>query len=133
MRTHVEFRSDKFLPCQGEEEQVNPGRWGKRLAEYLSRGLRAEGIDTGEILAEDWGWCIPLPNDAFRMWIGCGNYPEYPDGFLVFIEPSKRMIRRFLKKIDTTTEVAKVAAALDRILNTDPEIRSVRWWRENEE
>jgi hypothetical protein len=34
IRTHVEFRSNKFPPYEGEEEQINPGLWGKRLAEY---------------------------------------------------------------------------------------------------
>lgn len=35
MKTHVEFRSDKFSAYEGEEEEINPGIWGKRLVEYL--------------------------------------------------------------------------------------------------
>lgn len=132
MRTHVEFRSAKFPAYDGEEEQVNPDLWGKRLAEYLSQGLRAAGVQTGEIYAEDWGWGIPLPHDAFPMWIGCGRYQEYPDGYLVFIEPSKPVIRKFLKKIDTSVDVGRVADALDKILTSDTEIRDVRWWRDDE-
>ena len=132
MRTHVEFRSAKFPAYEGEEEQINPDLWGKRLAEYLSQGLRAAGVQTGEIYAEDLGWGIPLPHDAFSMWIGCGRYQEYPDGYLVFIEPSKPAIRKFLKKIDTTADVGRVADALDKILTSDPEIRDVRWWSDDE-
>ena len=33
MKTQVEFRSSKFTPYEGEQEQINPGLWGKRLAE----------------------------------------------------------------------------------------------------
>ncbi len=132
MRTHVEFRSAKFPPYEGEEKQVNPGLWGKRLAEYLSQRLRAAGVPTGEIYAEDWGWAIPLQNDAFPMWIGCGHYQEYPDGYLVFIEPSKPVIRKLLKKIDTTADVARVADAIDKILASDPEIQGLRWWNDDE-
>ncbi len=33
MKTQVEFRSSKFPPYDGEHEQINPGLWGKRLAE----------------------------------------------------------------------------------------------------
>ncbi len=40
MKTHVEFRSAKFPAYDGEEDEVNPGRWGKRLAEYLAMKLR---------------------------------------------------------------------------------------------
>src|SRR5438874_3480659 len=47
MKTEVEFRSSKFPPYEGEQEQINPGLWGKRLAEYLQQKLRSEGVQTG--------------------------------------------------------------------------------------
>ncbi len=40
MLTHMEFRSDRFPPYEGEEQQVNPGLWGKRLAEFPSEGSK---------------------------------------------------------------------------------------------
>ena len=46
MKTQVEFRSAKFPPYEGEQEQINPGLWGKRLAEYLVQQLAARGIET---------------------------------------------------------------------------------------
>lgn len=132
MRTHVEFRSAKFPAYPGEEEQVNPGLWGKRLAEYLRSKLAENGMAVGEIYAEDWGWAVPIKHDAFPMWIGCGHYQEYEDGYLVFIEPSKPTIRKGLfRKIDTTTDVERIAAILDRILKADPGVSGIRWWRED--
>jgi hypothetical protein len=131
MRTKVEFRSEKFPAQPGED--INPGLWGKSLAEYLSRELQALGIEVGEIDPEDWGWRISLQRTPFPMWIGCGHYQEYPDGYLVFIEPSKPVIRQgLLKKIDTTAEVSRIADALDKILGSDPDIHQVRWWDEQE-
>ena len=44
--TPVEFRSSKFPPYEGEEELINPGHWGKRLAEYLVQKLSEKGILT---------------------------------------------------------------------------------------
>ena len=44
MKTQVEFRSSKFPPYEGEQEQINPGLWGKRLAEYFVRKLSEKGI-----------------------------------------------------------------------------------------
>jgi hypothetical protein len=55
MKTQVEFRSSKFPACEGEEEDLNPGLWGKRLAEYLVLKLAGKGIETGGMNAEDWG------------------------------------------------------------------------------
>jgi hypothetical protein len=128
MLTHVEFRSDRFPPYDGEEELVNPGLWGKRLAEFLRESLPAKGIKTGEPVAEDWGWVLPVINDKFDMWIGCGNYQEYPDGFLCFIEPHTPIIRKFLKEINTRQEVESLQRALDNILAESAGIRSKRWW-----
>jgi hypothetical protein len=127
--SHVEFRSSKFAPYEGEAEQINPGRYGKRLAEYLQLQLAAEGIQTGDMWAEDWGWAIPIRGLAPQIWIGCGNYEEYEDGFLCFVEPRKGYARRWLvTKLDVSADHAKVVDALARILSADPDIREVRWW-----
>jgi hypothetical protein len=88
MLTHVEFRSDKFPAYEGEEEQINPDLWGKRLTEFLCDKLLTEGFKTEEPLAEDWGWRIDVVNEGFSLWIGCGHYQEYPDGYLCFIDAS---------------------------------------------
>ena len=48
MKIQVEFRSSKFPPYEGEEEQINPGLWGKRLAEYLARKQADKGIATSK-------------------------------------------------------------------------------------
>ena len=127
MKTHVEFRSDKFPAYEGEEEQVNPDLWGRRLAEYLKHHLASEGIETGEPFPEDWGWCVPVVNDAFRLWIGCGHLQDHADSYLVFVEPATPTVRRWFRKIDTTERVGAVVAALERVISRDPEIRDVVW------
>ena len=91
MKTHVQFRSDAFPPYDGEEDEINPGRYGKRVAEFLVRGLKDKGFEPLDPVAEDWGWVVPIKNDGFNLWIGCGNYDEYPDdGFVCFIDQSGR-------------------------------------------
>ena len=127
MQTQVEFRAAKFPPYEGEEEQINPGLWGKRLAEYLKQQLATQGIETGEIYSEDWGWALPVKNEAFALWIGCGHQYGDKEQFLCFIEPSKPIIRKLFKKIDTTPAVGHLHDALHKILTSDPEITDVRW------
>ena len=130
MQTHVEFRSDDFPPYDGEEAEVNPGLYGKRLAEFLVRGLKQQGFEPLEPIAEDRGWLIPIKNKGFKLWIGSGNYQEYPDGFLCFIEPHQPTIRRFfvLWRIDTSKPVTALQQAMDHILSAHPGIRDKRWW-----
>jgi hypothetical protein len=129
MKTHVEFRSDEFPPYEGEADEINPGRYGKRVAEFLVRGLREKGFEPLQPVAEDWGWIVPIKNDGFKLWIGCGNLDEYLDGFLCFIEPHQPAVRRFpfLWKVDTSAMVTRLQEAIDQILTSNPSVRSKRW------
>lgn len=127
MKTQVEFRSSKFPPYEGEEEQINPGLWGKRLAEYLVQHLAARGIETGEMVAEDWGWYVPVRNEGFRLALCCGHQNGDDDEFLCFTDPSTPIVKKFFKKIDATPQLTRLTEALQQVLASDPEIREVVW------
>ena len=128
MRSHVEFRSDAFPAEPGEEKKINPGRWGMALARTLRSELTARGFPGGDPFFEDWGVCVPINNEEYPLWVGCGNYDEHPNGFLCFIEPSKPVIRRWFRKIDVSAKVMAVAEALDGTLRGNPSITDIRWW-----
>jgi hypothetical protein len=128
MQTHVEFRSDRFPALEGEEKLVNPELWGKQLADFLRAGLRGQGFETKAPVAEDWGWVVPVVNKSFRLWIGCGHYQEYPDGFLCFIEPHTPFVRKLFKKIDTRERIAALRQAMDKVLAEGAGISLKRWW-----
>jgi hypothetical protein len=134
MKTHVEFRSTKFPPYDGEEDEINPGRFGKRVAAFLANGLTREGFKIDELIAEDWGWVIPIVNPDFRLWIGCGNYDEYSDGdgFLCFIEPHKPVIWKFFRKIQTEERIDALRIAMDKVLSSESGITDVKWWSHDE-
>ncbi len=127
MKTQVEFRSSKFPSYEGEEEQINPGLWGKRLAEYLAQKLAEKGIMTEELVAEDWGWYVPVRNEGFRLALCCGHQNGDDDEFVCFTDPSTPIVKTFLKKIDATAQLTLLTEALQQILASDPEIRDVVW------
>ena len=127
MKTQVEFRSNKFPPYEGEEKQINPGLWGKRLAEYLVQKLAERGIKTEHIIAEDWGWCIPIPNEGFRLAVCCGHQYGDDDVFLCFTDPSTPILKKWFKRIDATAQLTRLTEALQQILASDPEIKDVVW------
>lgn len=127
MKTQFEFRSSKFPPYEGEEEETNPGRWGKRLAEYLVEKLREKGIATGQIIAEDWGWYIPVQNEGFRLGLCCGHQDGDDDEFLCFTDPGTPVVKKFFKKINATPQLTRLTDALHQILASDPEIRELVW------
>ena len=132
MRTHVEFASLEFPAYANESEEINGGRFGKRLAEYLAQRLPNYQFPVTGIFAEDWGWRIELKNDEFPLWIGCGNYDEFDNGFLCFIEPSKPFVRKWLSKVDTRPTIEKLAAAVEAVLRSGGEVSKLRWWSDDE-
>jgi hypothetical protein len=127
MKTQVTFRSNKFPPYEGEEAQINPGLWGRRLAEYLVDRLTAMGIETHEIIAEDWGWYIPIKSDGFRLAVCCGHQYGDDDEFLCFTDPATPVVRKLFRKVDVTKQLAPIVAAMEKILSSDPDVRNVEW------
>lgn len=130
MRTHFEFHSKAFPALPGEEEQINPGRWGKRLADFLRAELNARGLVGGEPYAEDWGWAVPIDNPEYALWVGCGNLDDDEDGFLCFVEPSKPYVRKIFRKIDVRARVEQVASALEQAVAAHPQTQGLKWWPE---
>jgi len=127
MKTFVEFRSNKFPAYEGEEEQINPGLWGKRLAEYLVQKLAEKGIQTERMVAEDWGWYVQLKNQGFRLAVCCGHQNGDDDEFLCFTDPSTPIVKKFFTKIDATVQLTGLTEAMQQILASDPDIREVLW------
>ncbi len=127
MKTQVEFRSSKFPAYAGEEEEINPGLWGKRLAEYLVQKLAEQGIKTEGIIGEDWGYYIPVQNEGFKLAICCGHQNGDIDQFLCFTDPATPIVKTFFRKIDATAQLSRLTEALQQILSADPEIRDVVW------
>ncbi len=130
MRTHLEFHAAQFEEPEGVGNSYNPDIQGARLADFLSTEFKALGY-SGEVIEEDWGWMIDLANDEFRTWLGCAAYGS-PRDWLVFIEPNKPFVRKWLKKIDTQTTVAKIADQLEAVLTTKGSATGLKWWSDQD-
>ena len=127
MKTQVTFRSDAFPPYDGEEEEINPGLWGKRLAEYLVERLGEKGIGTDGYVTEDWGCYLPVTVNGIRLAVCCGHQNGDDDEFLCFTEPATPVVRKLFRKVDLTEPLGRLVAVLDEILTSDPGIRGVAW------
>jgi hypothetical protein len=127
VKTFAEFRSSKFRPYDGEEEQLNPGLWGKRLAEYFVARLPEYGLVAGAPIAEDWGWYIPVTVDRANLALCCGHQNGEDDEFLCFTDPQKPVTRKLFRKVDVTAQLTRLVQAVDAILSADPDIRALSW------
>ncbi|RYD18688.1 MAG: hypothetical protein EOP88_21710 [Verrucomicrobiaceae bacterium] len=69
----IYFTSSRFQIEEGEEEDTNPGRYGKQLGIWLCECLKSRGYPEAEVFPEDWGWCVMCNSKPFMLWIGCGS------------------------------------------------------------
>jgi len=61
------FTSDLFEIEPGEDEQINPRRYGRQLASWLKAGLESRGYSVEPVIAEDWGRCLMCSRDPFLL------------------------------------------------------------------
>ena len=118
------FTSSAFPVVPGEDEQTNPGIYGKALARWLSDQLRARGIAAGEVFAEDFGWCVGVSSGEQGVHVVCTN-GETSDGWRVFCFVERGFFAKILGRPDATQALEQVFAAVKECLTTAPEVADV--------
>src|SRR5256885_11823095 len=83
----LEFESSAFPVIPGEDEETNPGIYGKALAQWLAEHLRAAGFPAGNVIAEDFGWCVPVESQPHSLYVACASTGEKADQWrgIVFV------------------------------------------------
>lgn len=127
------FTSNLFTVEAGEDEDINPGRYGRQLAIWLKAQLEQRGYSVEPIIAEDWGYCLMLSRDPFLLWIGCGNMdsPTLHNAiddritWHCFSFAEIPFFKRLFGKLDTSAAVSKLNADLYAILSAEPAITLV--------
>ncbi|MFK7972518.1 MAG: hypothetical protein AB8F95_19260 [Bacteroidia bacterium] len=114
MNTEIAIKSDLFPSYPNEEDDINPGVFGKRLAEYVKQALEKNGVAVADLYTTDHSYELRLDQFDFTVYIQLRNEESEENRFILFIDPQKPFIRKFFKKIPTTETIKKV---YDTILN----------------
>src|SRR2546427_3929078 len=80
----LEFESSAFAVIPGEDRETNPGIYGKALAQWLAERLRAAGFAPGPVIAEDFGWCVPVQSKPHSLYVACASRGEKSGQWRVF-------------------------------------------------
>jgi hypothetical protein len=121
----LEFESSVFAITPGEDEATNPGIYGKALAEWLAGELRAAGFIAGDVIAEDFGWCVPVESRPHSLYVACAN-AEQSDRWRVFAFAEGGVTARILGRDKSAESLATLFAAVRRCLESVPTIRGIR-------
>ncbi len=129
------FKSSKFQVEPGEDEETNPGVYGRQLARWLKARLETRGYAVEDVINEDWGRCLICQRTPFLLWVGCGSVIEdwstssaeaSPAStahiWHCFVVAEVPFWRWFGKRVDSRPAVAKLHAAVGQILADEIEI-----------
>lgn len=64
MSPHLIFRTHQFAITPGDDEETNPGIFGKSLAHAVYKHLREKGHEAEPAEAEDYGWVVQVKQVA---------------------------------------------------------------------
>ena len=121
----LEFESSAFPVMPGEDEATNPGIYGKALAQWLAAQLRAASVPTGNVIAEDFGWCVPVESKPHSLYVVCAS-GDVSDQWRVFVFAEGGVVARLLGKDRSAESVASLFDAVVRCLKSEPRVHGLR-------
>jgi hypothetical protein len=125
------FKSTLFEIEPGEDEEINPGRFGRQAAAWLKQKLEQKGYRIEDIINEDWGRCLMCQRTPFSLWVGVGNIDSESSesGKIVwhcFVVAELAFFKRmFGKAAEVEAARGKLDATLRAILESEPAIELV--------
>ena len=120
------FTSSNFAIDPGEDENTNPGIYGKSLANWLADQMRSAGIPAGDVLAEDFGWCVRVKSKSHMLYVVCASTGYAPDDWRVFAFAESSLLIRLMGRNASREDLETLFAAVRNILASSHMIRSLR-------
>lgn len=121
----LEFESSAFAVAPGEDEETNPGIYGKALAQWLAEKLRRAGFPIGEVIAEDFAWCVPVDSRPHALYVACAS-GDRPDRWRVFAFAEGGVMARLLGRDRSAEALASLFTAVRSCLESEPRIHGLR-------
>jgi hypothetical protein len=122
----LEFESSAFPIIPGEDEETNPGVYGKALAQWLSEQLRVAGVPAGEVIPEDFGWCVSVDSKPHALYVACASTGEIPDQWRVFAFAEGGLMARILGKDNSAPSLESLFKVVRHCLESVATVRSIR-------
>ncbi len=139
MKTQYTFESNKFQSTLAEQDEshedfINPGIYGRELANYLMTELQVHKYRVCFHCPEDWGYWIEIEHDrGYTLGFGCSNIDHVDPNInlnlhRVFVTPDKSVIRpmkHWFRKVNVHKDVEKLVATIGAILSCDEQISNI--------
>ncbi len=120
------FESSAFPVTSGEDEETNPGIFGRSLAEWLANRLSERGIATHGVIAEDFGWCVAVASEPHKLFVACSNAEEQQTLWQVFAFSEGGVLNRLLGRDKAAVALAELHGNVKDILSKEPSVSGMK-------
>ena len=126
MSQHLIFRSQAFPPIAGEDEETNPGIYGRALAQWLAAQLPTFGWRVKRCIAEDFGRLVEVEDPRFRLYVACANGHDGDDSWQAFTFAEGGGLFGMFSKSEKQQLADRLLDDVERALRNDSNARDVR-------
>jgi len=127
---HLIFKSDAFPVVRGEDEETNPGIFGKALVDWLAQALAAHGRAIDRTVPEDFGRLIQVNEPSCSLYVAVSSTDDTATEWRVFSFAEAGLLARLKGKgSERAAKVGDLFKDLEAILSADHRIQDLR--REN--
>jgi len=123
---HLIFESSAFPPAPGEDEETNPGIFGRGLSEWLAEQLRGAGYEVKRLVAEDFGRLIEVAQLGCKLYVAASSTDDTATEWRVFAFSEFGFFAKLRGAPRGAEAVSKLMGALKGILSTSSQIRALR-------
>jgi hypothetical protein len=122
----IYVRSSRFAIEPGEDEQTNPGIYGRALSRWLAEQLPGLGWRVKGCIAEDFGRLVEVDHPKFRLFVACANGHEGDDSWQAFTFVEGGGVFGALAKTEKRQLADRLLRDVERALQADPETQALR-------
>jgi hypothetical protein len=121
----LHFESSTFAITPGEDERTNPGIFGQALAHWVAGQLRVRGLQVGDVVAEDFGWCVPVRIKPYAIYVACASDQEESNHWQLFVFAEGGLLNRLLGRDTRPEALNSVFGAVKQALESSSDIRNI--------
>ena len=123
----LHFESSAFGTDPCETEHTNPDVYGRSLAEWVGARLRERGLPAEPVIAEDFGWCVPVRLEPHAVYVACASEEEMQGSWRwqLFVFAEGGLLQRLFGKDTRREAVDRVFGAVRQALEASADIHNL--------
>jgi hypothetical protein len=122
----IHVRSSRFAIEPGEDEETNPGVFGRAFARWLATQLPALGWRVKGCIAEDFGRLVEVEDPKFRLYVACANGHDGEGTWQAFTFAEGGGLLGMFAKSDKQRVADRLLGDVERLLRSDSSTQDMR-------